>query len=72
MFEAIIAICIAKQINGAEVNPCWMSEAEVMFRTHEACRKWGDSHELDLVSNGAERGFSVVAHVACGPVEKNT
>ena len=68
MFEAIIAMCLAGDVTGEEVNPCYMRKHEYAFRNYEACRKWGNEYELDFVAKSTNE-VSVVIHVACGAAE---
>tara|TARA_R110000823_G_scaffold74978_1_gene171552 strand:+ start:32 stop:256 length:225 start_codon:yes stop_codon:yes gene_type:complete len=67
MFEAVIAMCVAYEISGKAVNPCWMRQADQVFRTYEACRSWGNEQELQMISKAVrDYNASAVVHIACG------
>ena len=65
MFEALVAICIAFSFDSDKVNPCKLHREERPFRTHAACRSWGNSFELKLYAKGTEDRLAIVAHTAC-------
>ena len=65
MFEALVAVCIAYSFDNDRVNPCKLYTEQRPFRTHEACREWGNKHELKLYSAGVKNDLAVVAHTAC-------
>lgn len=65
MFEAIIAICIATNIEKEPVNRCAMYRSKEIFRTYNDCREWGWRKQDELHANGSEDGLSVVPHVVC-------
>jgi len=70
MFEAIIAICIAANIDKEPVNRCAMYRSQEIFRTFEDCRKWGWNKQDELHASGVDDGLSVVPHVVCGKINR--
>ena len=69
MFEAIIAICIAANIEREPVNRCAMYWSQEVFRTFEDCRRWGWDEQDRLHAKGVDDNLSVVPHIVCNKLK---
>ena len=39
MFEFLISLCLATNIEGKPVNPCWVELSREVYRTEEQCNR---------------------------------
>jgi hypothetical protein len=70
MYEFVVVMCIASNLYGEEVNPCFGEKSKKLYMTYEICKEAGQLRELEVTAKVLEnRKFSQFTPVAvsyCG------
>lgn len=71
MYEFIIAVCLAYDISGDPVNPCYMERSPHIYSTYSECKSAARKKELEFITDLGDKypKASIVITAPCGEVE---
>lgn len=71
MFEFVISLCLATNIEGKPVNPCWVEMSREVYRTEKQCDKALLTMQADLYEQNNSDGLFPLLGGFCVEADKS-